>query len=162
MFWAAFFGSTRRTGLVPLDGDPESPRGGVNSVVIRALYQRILPTLLGQQSDAIFMHDNAPTHTTRIVRSALSEMGIEIMDWPPHSPDLNPIENLWALLKAKIYELHPELLDMPNNDYTLEILVDAAQEAWNLIGLDTIVNLSESMPRRVRAIIDAEGWYTKY
>lgn len=39
MFWAAFSGSVRRTGLVPLDGDRDSPRGGVNSLVIRRLYQ---------------------------------------------------------------------------------------------------------------------------
>jgi transposase len=31
------------------------------------------------------------------------------MYWPPYSPDLSPIENLWPLLKAKIYELHPEI-----------------------------------------------------
>lgn len=162
MFWAAFSGSVRRTGLVPLDGDRDSPRGGVNSLVIRRLYQQILPTLIGSQPDAIFMHDNASVHTAYIVRDALQEMGIRVMDWPPHSPDLNPIENLWALLKAKIYDLYPELLDMPNNNYTLEILVDAAQEAWDLLDQDILANLSDSMPRRVRAIIEVDGWYTKY
>lgn len=108
------------------------------------------------------MHDNASVHTAYIVRDALQEMGIRVMDWPPHSPDLNPIENLWALLKAKIYDLYPELLDMPNNNYTLEILVDAAQEAWDLLDQDILANLSDSMPRRVRAIIEVDGWYTKY
>lgn len=162
MFWAAFSGCSRRTGLVPLDGDPESPRGGVNSRVIRDLYQRILPTLFHGSTDAIFMHDNAPTHTAFIVRETLEGMHIEIMDWPPHSPDLNPIENLWGLLKAKIYKLHPELLDMPNNDHTLERLVDAAQEAWDALDLSILVNLSETMPHRVKAIIEADGWYTSY
>jgi transposase len=47
------------------------------------------------------MHDNAPTYTAIVV--ALENMQIEVMVWPPHSPDLNPIENLWSLLKAEIY-----------------------------------------------------------
>jgi transposase len=45
------------------------------------------------------------------------------MNWPPKSSDLNPIENLWALLKARIYDLHPELYNMPNNDTTLDQLI---------------------------------------
>ena len=62
------------------------------------------------------MHDDAPTHTAYIVRDALEELAIEVMIWPPHSPDLNPIENLWALLKAEIYKLRLDLMYMKNNN----------------------------------------------
>ena len=108
MFWAAF-SATRRTSLIPLFGDPKSERGGINRFVIEELYRRVLPTLLLAE-DGIFMHDNAPTHTAYVVRDVLQEMEIEVMIWPPHSPDLNPIENLWALLKAEIYKIRPDLL----------------------------------------------------
>lgn len=51
---------------------------------------------------------------------------------------------------------------MPDNDTTLAILIDTAKEAWQQIDLSVLENLSESMPRRVQAIIASNGWYTKY
>lgn len=161
MFWGAFSGDSRRTGLIPLFGDPNSERGGVNRFVINDLYRRILPTLISNEN-GIFQHDNAPTHTAVIVRETLQELGLEVMDWPPHSPDLNPIENLWALLKAKIYELRPDLIHMGNNDNTKAILVETAQQAWSELELRHLVHLSETMPHRVEAIIESSGWYTPY
>jgi transposase len=161
MFWAAFSGSLRRTGLIPLFGDPESERGGINRFIIRDLYLRILPVLISN-SDGIFQHDNAPTHTARIVRDALRDMGIEVMNWPPFSPDLNPIENLWALLKAEIYKLRPDLLHMRNNDETKAILVETVQLAWENLDLGHLEHLSETIAHRVQAVIEAEGWYTSY
>jgi len=119
MFWAAFSGAGRRTGPIPLSGDPDSPRGGINRWVILELYQRVLPTLMNGIEGAIFQQDNAPVHTAHVVRDWLAEQEFEVMAWPPYSPDLNPIENLWALLKAKIYELHPEIKGMPDNEETL-------------------------------------------
>lgn len=161
MFWAAFSGSTRRTGLIPLFGDPNSERRGITSTVIEELYRRVLPTLL-QFQDSIFQHDNAPTHTAFIVRGTLDDLDIEVMDWPPHSPDLNPIENLWALLKAKIYKLKPELINMPDNEGTKRLLIETAHQAWSLLDLQHLEHLSETMPHRVRAILETDGWYTKY
>ena len=49
MFWAAFSGAERRSGLILLFGDPESQRGGVNRFVIRDLYTRILLILLANE-----------------------------------------------------------------------------------------------------------------
>ena len=40
------------------------------------------------------MQDNASIHTSRLARDWLQEHGIEVTDWPPYSPDLNPIEHL--------------------------------------------------------------------
>lgn len=159
MFWAAF-GASIRTGLIPLDGDPDAQRGGVTARIISILYQSFLPDLL--QPGDIFMHDNAPVHTAGIVQEVLNELGVNVMIWPPHSPDLNPIENLWALMKQKIYELYPELEHAPNTETSKRLLVQAAQEAWHAIEDRVLVSLSESMPNRVHAVIDANGWYTDY
>lgn len=93
MFWAAFSGYTRKNGLIPLFGDPNSARSGVNHFVIHDLYQRMLPTLLAN-NDRIFQQDNAPTHTARIVRDLLQELGIEVIEWPPYSPNSNLSRNV--------------------------------------------------------------------
>jgi transposase len=143
-----------------MDGDPESARGGVTARVYQVVLDRHLPPILGLGS--IFMHDNASIHKAHIIRDWLRENGINVMDWPPYSPDLNPIENLWALLKAEMYRLYPELIGAPNNTETLDLLIRCAIATWERIGEELLNRLIDTMVHRVKAIIKAEGWYTKY
>ena len=84
------------------------------------------------------------------------------MEWPLYSPDLNPIENLWALLKTEILKRHPELMQLPNNEATLELLLEAAQEAWEALDINLFKHLSETMPHRVADVIKYDGWHTSY
>ena len=85
--------------------------------VIRDLYQAFLPEFI--RPGDIFMHDNAPVHTACIIKQILEELHIQVMLWPPYSPDLNPIENLWAIMKQEIYKLHPEFEHAPDTEETL-------------------------------------------
>lgn len=159
MLWAAF-GHNRRTGLVPLDGDPQAARGGVTSWVIRGLYESFLPDIMVEGGE--FMHDGAGPYRGHIVRDILQQMNIRVINWPPYSPDLNPIENLWALMKAELYRLYPELQHAPDTDETLDALIKGAQEAWHNIDNGILYRLATTMDHRVKAVIEAEGWYTKY
>jgi hypothetical protein len=159
MFWACFRDNIR-SGLVPLDGDPEAKRNGITSWVIRALYEGHLPDMMAEGGE--FMHDGAGPHRGLIVLAKLRQLGIRVMIWPPYSPDLNPIENLWALLKAEIYRLYPELEHAPDTAETLDALVEAARVAWHAIDAGILYRLSSTMENRVQDIIDNEGWYTKY
>ena len=163
MFWAAF-SFNRRTSLWPLLGDPDSARGGVTAARILECLQENLPTIA--EPGMIFAQDNAPTHTASRVQLWLwdwaEENGIELVDWPAYSPDLNPIENLWKLLKEKILEYHPELSDLPKNLTTKQRLCEAAIEAWEAFEDELLEKLVSSMPRRLEALVAAHGWYTKY
>ena len=57
---------------------------------------------LGLEDNYIFQEDNDPKHKARVTTNFKNEMEIEVMEWPPQSPDLNPIEEIWAIMKKEI------------------------------------------------------------
>lgn len=79
----------------------------------------------------VLMHDNVRAHAAKIVNHYLVDVGIEALEWPPMSPDANPIEHLWDTLKRRIRARNPA----PNSVAELRI---AAQEEWNRIPQETI------------------------
>ena len=51
-----------------------------------------------------FMQDNAPIHTVKKITKWFKDQGIPLINWPPYSPDLNPIKHVWAKMKQWIHE----------------------------------------------------------
>ena len=78
------------------------------------------------------------------------------MKWPAQSPDINPIEHLWCVLKRRLAKYENPL---PGG---VEELWDHCQVEWEKIPKEVCQNLIESVPRWVQAIIEAKGGYTKY
>ena len=74
--------------------------------------------------------DNTLIYISNLVKEWLETHGVWTLDFPPYSPDLNPIKHLWLALKRKILELYPELERMGQSKEDLERLIEACKEAW--------------------------------
>ncbi len=66
---------------------------------------------LFKDADFIFQQDLAPAHTAKSTKSWLNDHGVGVLDWPANSPDLNPIENLWGIVKRKMRNKRPKNAD---------------------------------------------------
>lgn len=106
-------------------------------------------------SCTIFQQDGAPCHQAKCVRQWFQQNSIRILEpWPGSSPDLNPIENCWFLLKKKISLMKPT---------SVKILRHCIQYAWDHeITKEYCKKLIQSMPRRIAAVLKAKGQHTKY
>ncbi len=115
---------------------------------------RALPCfLLYGDADFIFQQDLAPAHTAKGTKSWFNDHGVTVLDWPANSPDLNPIDNIWGIVKRKTRDTRP------NNADELKATV---KETWASIPPQQCHKLITSMPRRIEAVIKAKGAPTKY
>ena len=110
----------------------------------------------------LFQQDNASIHTAKEVLQWLENEGIPLFGWPPISPDLNPIEKIWAILKQRIIEKYPHLLDLGQSQEALDALAKAIVDEWNAIPQERIDRTIRSVDYAINAVIAAKGWYTPH
>lgn len=103
----------------------------------------------------ILVDDNARPHRARIVQECLRENGIERMNWPARSPDMNIIEHVWSRMKLKLNQREQEFLNF-------EELAIAVREVWEAIPQEFITNLVDGMPRRTAELLRVRGGPTRY
>ncbi|GFS66665.1 transposable element Tcb2 transposase [Trichonephila clavipes] len=103
----------------------------------------------------IFMQDEAPCHTARSIKAFLAEQNIPVLDWPGNRPDMNPIENVWELMKRKVSK------DVITNKTQL---FERIIHVWNHHPQmqETVQSCIDSMPCRIEALIAAKDDSTKY
>lgn len=101
----------------------------------------------------ILQEDNDPKHRSKIAKSWKVENGIKELPWPSMSPDQNPIENVWRIMKIRISKKKIRTI----NGLKAELVKE-----WKSLPNELARNLVESMQRRITALIEANGDYTLY
>ena len=123
---------------------------------ISAMQTELLPFMRRNQDQGWhYLQDNAPCHKSHHTIDFFKENNIPLIPHPPSSPDLNIIENVWALLSHKVYHRNRSFQNV-------EQLKTAIINAWNEITIDEINKFVESMANRINAVVDAEGRQIKY
>ncbi len=115
--------------------------------------QSMIPLLRRLGRRAVFKHDNDPKHTSKTTTALLKKLRVKGMDWPSMSPDLNPIEHLWGILKRKVEERKVS---------NIHQLRDVFMEEWKRTPVATCESLVNSMAKRVKAVLENNGGHTKY
>ncbi|XP_061630713.1 43 kDa receptor-associated protein of the synapse isoform X2 [Phyllopteryx taeniolatus] len=95
-------------------------------------------------ADFIFQQDLAPARTARSTKTLFDAHAITVLDWPANSPDLNPIENLWGIIKRKMRGTRPK---------NKEELTASIKEIWASITPRQSRRLIASMPQRIQAVM---------
>lgn len=164
MVWGCFIGN-KLGPLVFIDNTIDT------NTYIQLLDQNLMPFIdilhKNGVNNIIFQQDNASPHKSRAtmnwLKAAAEQHGFTIMDFPPNSPDLNPIENLWSILKAELYRRYPDTMYLqgPRKAVSNKLRSRLNQVWWD-IGEDVLNKLIDSLPKRIQAVIEAKGWYTEY
>ncbi|CAF2995742.1 unnamed protein product [Rotaria sp. Silwood2] len=99
------------------------------------------------------LEDNDPKHTSKMSKTFKINNGIQSLPWPSQSPDYNPIENVWALMKLKINKQPPTSI---NNFF------GRIKKEWKNLSVEFAEKLADSMERRVQLLIERKGDYINY
>ncbi len=116
------------------------------------LKQSMIPSLRRLGRRAVFQHDNNPKHTSEMTTAFLKKLRVKVRDWPSMSPDLNPIEHLWGIFKQKV----------ERKVSNIHQLHDVIMEDWKRTPVATCEALVNSMPKRVKAVLENNRGHTKY
>lgn len=139
-------GAVTSTSTLPLTFPPTT----VNSNV----FARYLDNLLSNHGDGIryIVMDNVRLHGAAPVLDVLYSHQVHWIRMPPYSPDLNPIEHMWAYLKARLdaEHLQDEFKDVPDLD-------QAARQIWHDMKPDKVM---ANYLQTLQSIINSDGQYT--
>ncbi|MEN2497501.1 MAG: Ubiquitin carboxyl-terminal hydrolase 22 [Marteilia pararefringens] len=130
--------------------------GNMNSSkYLEVLENKLLPSIEDAQiENPLHLDDSAPCHRTLAVKEWHKSESIGKIDWPGNSPDLNPIENLWSIIKYKIRR---------RTITTKRKLISEIIKIWNHeISEDLLKILADSMTKRLEDVIKVKGEMTKY
>src|SRR6185295_5981405 len=128
-----------RNVLIPMIKNIKSRKTETNDLTTTKLFENI--------DNWTFQQDGATSHTAKNVQNWLSKNVPNFVtkeQWPGNSLDLNPIENLWAIIESKLYE--------DGHFYSIDSLIEKIQHVWKNTPISTLNSLSRSMKKRLEHI----------
>ena len=146
MVWGGFCGG-KKTEIKFLEGKQAS------TDYVRTLETHLRPFI--DTETQVFQQDNASIHVSKHTLGWFSRHGIDLLDWPALSPDLNPIENVWGSMTRRVYE--------GGKQYeSIAALKRAVKQAWDEIPTQELENLVLSMRKRCVSVLERQGAYISY
>jgi transposase len=122
---------------------------------LQLLKDVVIPEFEAAGVPLIFQQDNAPAHKKREVMEFLSRQDFEILDWPPQSPDLSPIEWCWNIIKMKMKALVPR----PRTPATIR---EAILSIWEELDDECRIKTCETFRDRLNECIANKGGFTRF
>ena len=101
----------------------------------------------------VFKHYNDPQHTARATKEWLCKKQFKVLEWPSHTPDLNPIENLWRELKVRVAQQQPQ---------NITALEEICVEELAKIPATVCEILVKTYRKRLPSVIANKGYIAKY
>ena len=150
-FWGAI-NSKGISGLVFIEGKMDS------KLYIEVLKEGLLPMynrLNLNKNEVTFQENSDPKHQSVQTKKWKEKAGLKyIQNWTANSPYLNPIENVWAILKREVSILKPTGVE----DKKQHLL-----EKWRMLEANGVVlDIIRSMPKRIRGVIKSKGHSINY
>lgn len=132
-------------------------KGSINTDhYLRILETNLMPSIEKLHPDGhyIFQQDNAPCHVSKRAKKWFVDQNLNVMiDWPPQSPDMNPIEHVWDYIGRKIQN---------ERFFNHESLFLRIKHIWDNLPIDFLHRLVDSMPKRVKELKSKKGGVTSY
>ena len=100
----------------------------------------------------ILEQDGATPHTSRQTKDFFAENSVQFLQWPPNSPDINPVENVWMMLKSFVEKKNPK---------TKDELIQYVQESQHVILPAVRKNLMGSIPTCLGQCLENEGKFVE-
>jgi hypothetical protein len=148
MIWGAIcYGS--KSPLIFIQGSMNARR------YVQEVLQPVLVPYVQDIPNGLYQQDNARPHIARVSLEYLEHPNVNLLPWPPRSPDLSPIEHVWDMIGQR-------LKNLARRPQTIQQLRHEIQVVWDALPQEEIDNLIRSMPRRVAECVNLQGGPTHY